>query len=101
MKIVNRIPYKNFILYIVDDPQYDETQYVNLIIMREHDDSALQKYLVYNYKQHFMFAATVAFTNSRIIKDRYTNFMNIGLNGYDDFIDKIKKENVKDQTVAC
>jgi hypothetical protein len=52
MKIVNRIPYKNFILYIVDNPQYDETQYVNFIIMREHDDIALQKYLVYNYNQY-------------------------------------------------
>lgn len=95
MKIVNRIPYQNFILYIVDDPQYDTEQYINLIIMREHDDDALLKYIVYGYKSHFMYA-TVVFTNNRIIKDRYTNFMTIGLNGYDNFINRLKKENVKD-----
>ena len=95
MKIVNRIPYRNFVLYIVNDKQYAENQHINLIIMRERDDEALQKYFVYNYTQHFMWAATVAFTNTHIIKDRYTNFMDIGLDNYDAFIDKLKKENVK------
>lgn len=95
MKIVNRIPYRNFVLYIVEDKQYAENQYVNLIIMREHDDYALQKYFVYNYSQCFILAATVVFTNTHIIKDRYTNFMNIGLDNYDAFIDRLKKENVK------
>ena len=95
MKIVNRVEYRNFYLYSIENFNADR-DLINFMILKEHDNSVLLKHLVYNSSDVFLNMATVVFTHNHILKDRYMNFMMVGLNSYDKFIDSLKNIHVKD-----